>query len=112
VPPRDWRLRVRDILRAAERIQSYTSGLSQERFAADDKTLEAVSFAFIVIGEAASHVPQEVCERAGGVPWAKMRGMRNVVAHEYFGIDPEVVWETATRDIPSIVEPLKRLLGE
>ena len=71
-----------------------------------------MSFAFVVIGEAASHVPEEVCERAADVPWAKMRGMRNVVAHEYFGIDREVVWETATRDIPSIVEPLRRLLDE
>ena len=112
MPPRDWRLRVQDILSATERIRDYTKTLTQESFAADEKTVEAVSFALLVIGEAASHVPKEVCERATDVPWAKMRGMRNVVAHEYFGIDRSVLWETATRDVPTIVGPLRSLLDD
>ncbi len=112
MPLRDWRLRVSDMLSAAERIGRYTSGLSFEQFAQDERTVEAVCFAFVVIGEAATHVPGEVQTRAPDLPWRKMQAMRNVAAHEYFGLDVRTVWETAVKDVPSLVAPLRELLGQ
>jgi hypothetical protein len=110
VPPRDWRLRVSDILGAVERIGRYTEGLTQEQFARDQKTYEAVCFALVVIGESATRISQDVQAKAPDVPWRKMRGMRNIAAHEYFGLDLETVWQTATRDVPALRPLLERLL--
>jgi uncharacterized protein with HEPN domain len=106
VPRRDWRLRVADILAAVDRIRRYTAGLDRMRFESDERTVEAVCFALVVIGEAASHVPDDVQGSAPQIPWRKMRAIRNIAAHEYFGLDVGAVWATATADVP----PLKPLL--
>lgn len=108
---RDWRLRTEDILRAASRIAAFVDGLSKERFLADDKAVAAVSYELLVMGEAVRAIPEQVRNMAPGVPWEKIRGMRNLVAHEYFGVDLDVVWETATRDVPAVVEPIRMLLA-
>lgn len=112
MPPRDWRLRIEDILEAAVRIQRYVEGKDLEAFRADDLLLDAVSRCFGIIGEAATHVPREVADAHPEVPWAEMRGMRNVVVHEYFGVTDETLWKTATEDLPTIMEPLRRLLAQ
>jgi uncharacterized protein with HEPN domain len=111
VPPRDWRLRVSDILAAVERIARYTNGLTRERFVREEKTIEAVCFALIVIGEAASHVPESAQTSVPNIPWRKMRGMRNIAAHEYFGLDLEALWQTATQDVPALRPLLEQLLA-
>ena len=82
MPPRDWRLRITDILAAVERIRRYTAGLQEAGFARDEKTVEAVCFALIVIGEAVTHVPADVQAMDPQIPWRKMKGMRNIAAHE------------------------------
>jgi len=111
VPHRDWRLRVADILAAIERIGRYTAGLDRASFERDERTAEAVCFALVVIGEAASHVPDEVQATAPQVPWRKMKAMRNIAAHEYFGLDLATVWETATVDVPALKPFLEALLA-
>ncbi len=90
-PSRDWSLRVGDILGAVARIGRYTERLTLERFARDEKTIEAVCFALIVIGEAAARISEADQARAPEVPWRKMRAMRNIAAHEYFGLDVETL---------------------
>lgn len=111
MPLRDWRLRVADILAAVERIGRYTAGLDRVSFERDERTVEAVCFALLVIGEAASHVPDTVQQSAPQVPWRKMKAMRNIAAHEYFGLDVGTVWETATADVPPLKPMLEALLG-
>ena len=111
MPRRDWRLRVSDILQAVERIESFTRGLTLEMFMRDERTIAAVSYELVVIGEAAKHVPAEAEAVAPEVPWQDMRDMRNVVAHEYFGVDLTIVWRTATEDVPKLAPPLRGLLG-
>jgi uncharacterized protein with HEPN domain len=110
VPPREWRLRIEDILDAAARIARYTEGKSLAAFAADDLTLDAVSRCFGIVGEAATHVPAEITAAYPEIPWAEMRAMRNIVVHEYFGVTKETLWKTAREDLPTIVEPLRSLL--
>jgi uncharacterized protein len=111
VPRRDWRLRVADILAAVERIGRYTAGLDRARFEDDERTVEAVCFAPVVIGEAASHLPDDVQASTPQIPWRKMRAMRNIAAHEYFGIDVGTVWATATADVPPLKPLLEALLA-
>ena len=105
----DWRERVDDILEAVERIQNYTKGLDFQQFSHDQKTVDAVVRNITVIGEASHHVPDKVQAAAIRIPWADMRGMRNVVVHEYFGVSLPILWETIQHDLPPLVEPLREL---
>jgi uncharacterized protein with HEPN domain len=111
VPPREWRLRIEDILEAAARAQSYVADMDLAAFVADDRTLDAVSRCFGIIGEAVSHVPKDIIAAHPEIPWAEMRGMRNIVVHEYFGVTSETLWKTAREDLPAIIDPLRKLLG-
>ena len=81
-----------------------------EAFVADDRTLDAVSRCFGIIGEAVRHPPQDVIDAHPELPWSEMRAMRNVVVHEYFGVTSETLWKTAREDLPAIIEPLRALL--
>ena len=84
--------------------------MSYEDFHKDQRTIDAVVRKLTIIGEAANHVPDAICERNPDIPWVDMRAMRNFVVHEYFGINEQIVWDTVQDDLPGIVEPLKRLL--
>jgi uncharacterized protein with HEPN domain len=55
-----------------------------------------------VIGEASSHLPDEVLQRYKDIPWRLMKGIRNILAHEYFGVDLEIIWKTVKEDLPAI----------
>lgn len=66
---------------------------------------------FTIIGEAASHVPAEIVTAHSAIPWNKMREMRNVVVHGYFGVDTRILWETIQSDLPPLVPLLESLLG-
>jgi|SRR3954453_16638840 uncharacterized protein with HEPN domain len=102
-PPRDWRLYADDILEACAKIRRYISGLTYEAFVADERTVDAVIRNIEIIGEAAKRLPEEVTLKAPSVPWRKVRGMRDVVAHGYFGVDRALVWNTATTKIHALL---------
>ena len=110
MPHRKWDLRIRDILTAIERISTYTRNLDLESFRSDTKTVDAVVRNFEIIGEAAAHLPQDLLADHAEIPWQDMRDMRNVLAHEYFGINEKIVWETLQNDLPALVPLLKDLL--
>jgi uncharacterized protein with HEPN domain len=111
VPPREWRLRIEDILDAATRAQRYVGDMDLAAFEADDRTLDAVSRCFGIIGEAVARVPDDVIAAHPEIPWAEMRAMRNVVVHEYFGVTNETLWKTVREDLPPIIGPLRKLLS-
>jgi uncharacterized protein with HEPN domain len=110
VPPRDWRIRIEDIIEAATAIAGYVQGLSFEEFGRDRKTVDAVVRNLEVIGEAARHVPEEVRARFPELPWSDMADMRNVLIHEYFGVDLTILWKTASIDLPAILPALRRVI--
>lgn len=110
MPPRDWRVRANDIVEATRRAQSYISGLTFEQFKTDSRSVDATSYAILVIGEAANLFPESVVLAAPEIPWADIRGMRNRIAHEYFGVDLEVLWYTVIEDLPGLQLAFKRCL--
>jgi uncharacterized protein with HEPN domain len=65
-----------------------------------------VSADLIIIGEAASHIPDDVQDANQDVPWILMRAMRNRVVHVYFDVDPDILWDTVHSDLPKLVDPL------
>jgi uncharacterized protein with HEPN domain len=91
-PERSWKIRLEDMLICIAKIKAYTLGMTFEKIRDDDKTVDAVIGNFEIIGEAAWHIPLEIQEKYPKLAWLEMRGMRNIVAHEYFGISLSIIW--------------------
>lgn len=108
--PRKWQNRIQDILDAIAEIQSFVDSYTFDRFRTDSKTIKAVGADLMIIGEAASHIPEEIQSATPDVPWHLMRAMRNRVVHVYFDIDPTILWDIIQQDLPSLVSPLRALL--
>ena len=102
---RDWRFRVRDILAAVRAVAAYTDGMTFEEFVADARTRDAVVRNLMTMGESVRSIPEVIISAHPQVPWRLMRGVRNVVVHEYFGVDDAILWETVRGDLPPL-EPL------
>ena len=116
MPPRDWRLRIEDMLDAARAIAGFVGEFIEssdiDAFARDRKTVDAVVRNLEVIGEAARHVPESIRTRFPDVPWADIVGMRSVLIHEYFGVDFEILWQTIQNDLPALAQRLESILEE
>jgi len=113
MPSRNWQLRVQDILQAIADIHDFTNGLDFDDFQDDRMRTQSVLYNFVIIGEAATNIPDEIKERHPEIPWRMMSDMRNVMAHEYFQINLKVVWKTIHRSLPPLVPCLRAiLLGE
>lgn len=83
---RDSTLLIGDILESAYKILDYTEGLSFEQFSSDGKTIDAVIRNFEIIGEAANRLPQKFRSNFNFVDWDRIRGFRNRIVHDYFGL--------------------------
>lgn len=108
---RDWRFRVRDILAAVQAVAAYTEGMSFEGFVADARTRDAVVRNLMTMGESVRWIPDAILGAHPEVPWRTMRGVRNVVVHEYFGVDDLILWETVRGDLPPLVPLLEAVLA-
>jgi uncharacterized protein with HEPN domain len=111
MPRRDWRLRVADMPDAAETAMSLADGLEKSEFLADRTLVDASIKNMSVLGEAAAHIPDEIVQLWPDVPWRMMRDMRNLIIHEYFGVNPDIVWGTVSDDLPIVVSELRRIPG-
>ena len=112
MPHRSWEFRVFDIIEAIDNVFEYTEDMNYDQFVRDRKTFDAVIKNFITIGEAAAHLPNDFIEKHKDIPWRDMRDMRNILVHEYFGVDRHVVWETIKNNLPPILPLLRQILGK
>jgi uncharacterized protein with HEPN domain len=84
--------------------------MTYEEFIADSKTIDAVVRNFEVIGEAANRLPESLKDAATNVDWHKMRGLRNRIAHHYFGLNFEIIWTAIEEDIDDLIKKMQTLL--
>lgn len=99
---RSDQLLLEDIAESILKIIRYTEGYNQSEFEAEDKTEDAVFRNFEIIGEAANHLSEELKYSFQNVDWFKIRGFRNRIVHQYFGIDFEIVWHLISNYIPDL----------
>jgi uncharacterized protein with HEPN domain len=108
---KDDRLYLIQMLERAERIFDYTAA-GREEFLRDPKTQDAVLRSFEVMGEAAKRVPQSIRDRSLEIPWRRLAGFRDVLIHQYEGVDLEEVWKRVEEDLPPLGEALRKLLQQ
>ena len=108
---RDFKVLLDDILEASQRIRSYTDGLSLPELRADQKTIDAVVRNLEVMGEAIKKLPAEVRDRHPDVPWKKIAGLRDILIHQYFGIDLDIVWDVVETKLPALAERVAEILA-
>jgi len=98
---RDYILFMEDILTCIEKIKRYTSNASFEEFCESEMAVDAVIRNLEIIGEAVKKIPEEIRKKYADVEWKEAAGFRDVLIHDYFGIDLEAVWDTLRNNIPS-----------
>ena len=108
---RDSKVYLEDILEAIRKIREFTDGLSLAALSKDAKTLDAVIRNLEVIGEAVKRLPEEVRDQQPDVEWKKISGLRDILIHEYVGINVEVVWDVIQHKLSGLEEAAKKLLG-
>lgn len=104
---RDWAFRIQDILKAIKKIEAYIEGMTAESFKKNELVVDAVIRNLEVIGEASKNIPLAIRRLHPDIPWDQMNGMRNILIHEYFGVDVPTVWHTAKRHLPSLKQQLE-----
>jgi uncharacterized protein with HEPN domain len=103
---RDWSLFVADMQEAIEKIASYVDAMTFTDFQSDTRTVDAVVHNLLVIGEAARCLPASVKENHPDIDRIAINGLRNRIAHEYFGLSLSVIWEIVQRDLPRLQQQL------
>jgi len=106
MPKREIYLYIEDALEAIEAIENYIDSLSFEDFREDRKTYSATIREYIVIGEAIAHTIETLEEEIPDFPWRIIKDFRNVIVHEYFGVDAEMVWDISTHNLVTLKEKL------
>jgi len=106
---REWKLFVEDILESIELIEKYIGNLEFNDFSKDRKTIDAVVRNFEIIGEASKYIPDYIKEKHADVDWIGIVGLRNRIAHEYFGISLEIVWNIVKQELPKLQNQMKQI---
>lgn len=107
---RDRLLLLEDMLESIQKIFKYTKAMSYDEFLEDDKTIDAVVRNFEIIGEAANKIEDDFKTLNPELEWNKLRGFRNRIVHEYFGIDIEIVWTIIQEDLINYLECLEVII--
>lgn len=107
---REWTERIKDILDAIDEIDVFVAGMEWKTFQSDFKTIRAVELNLIIIGEAASRIPDAIQATYPDVPWPFMKAMRNRLVHAYFDIDAQILWDTVQGDLPLLKATLRQFM--
>ena len=104
--PREWRFYIDDMIGFAEKVIAYTQGLDQDGFVRSGLNYDATVRNLELIGEAATHIPDEIHQTNPQIPWRLIIATRNRLIHAYLGIDNDTLWSIIRSDIPALLPQL------
>jgi uncharacterized protein with HEPN domain len=107
---RDPLLFLEDIEKSCEKVLRYTEGRSKDQVFDDDIRADAVLLNLHIIGEAVKKLPGDLRERYPDVAWREIAGLRDVIAHTYFALDSDILWDAVERDVAALVNAVKRII--
>jgi uncharacterized protein with HEPN domain len=99
---------LQDILESITDIEAFTAGIDFEGFQANREKVLVVVKSLEILGEAVKKIPDDIRSQYPGIPWRAIAGMRDVLVHEYWGIDTDVIWATVQEGLP----PLKKEIAQ
>ena len=108
---RDWLLFLDDLIASAQKIARLTQGLDADQLARDEAAFDAVLFNLQVMGEAVKSFPPEAMARLSPQHRSAPARWRDLIAHRYFAIDPDIIWDVAVNHVPSLLADAVRLRG-
>ena len=103
---RKLNLYLEDIANSIIKIQTYTNAMNKDQLFADERTYDAVIFNLQIIGEASKNIPDNIRERYSQIEWKKIIGLRNIIAHAYFSLEDDIIWDT----LQTKLDPLKNCI--
>ncbi|HLD33322.1 MAG TPA: DUF86 domain-containing protein [Candidatus Nanoarchaeia archaeon] len=103
-------LYLKDILDAIERIKTYTANSNLKDLQTDRKTLDSVLMNFLIIGEAASQMPDTIKEKYTEVPWSDIKRFRNVVVHKYWSVEIKAVWMIIQDRLETLKQQIEQII--
>jgi len=109
---RYYKLFVKDILDAIDKIEEFVGNMDYGEFMKDDKSSTAVVKKIEIIGEAIKNIPRDVRVKYKAIPWKDIVGMRNKITHNYFKIDYEIVWNVVKEKLPALKIQIEQVLKE
>jgi uncharacterized protein with HEPN domain len=104
--------RLYHILDAITNIENFSTGINYQNYIEDYKLRLALVKLLEIVGEASNGITLETQERFPEVEWAVLKGIRNILVHEYFGIDYDIVWESITQNIPVLKDKIEKIFNE
>lgn len=107
--PREWRFYVTDMIKFSENVISYTNGFDQNRFENSGITYDATIRNLELIGEAATHIPQQIRDQYTAIAWRMIIATRNQLIHGYLGIDNDTLWSIIQTDVPHLLIQLQKI---
>jgi uncharacterized protein with HEPN domain len=109
---RDPLILLDDMLLAIRKVRSYTKGMTKNELLEDERTLDAVIRNLEVLGEAAKYLPGDFRDQYRDIEWRKIAGLRDILIHQYFGIDIHIIWDILETKLPSLEKNLQRILED
>jgi uncharacterized protein with HEPN domain len=109
---REWQSYLADIKTACEKVRRFTAGMDRKTFFEDDRTYHAVIHCLLIVGEAVKRLPDDVRREMPAVEWRKIAGMRDWLAHVYFSINSDILWDVVESKVPSLLQEIEFFLAK
>ena len=108
--PRDYKIYLKDVLESIAKIEEYTKGVSFEEFSRERMREDAIIRNLMTIGEAIKSVPKDIRSESPATEWDDMVGLRDILIHQYFGIELETIWDIIKKDLPKLKREVETLI--
>lgn len=108
--PRDYKIYLKDILESIAKIDEYTKGVSFDEFKEERMREDAIIRNLMTIGEAVKSIPDTIRSKSPQTEWEEMAGLRDILVHQYFGIELGTIWDIIKKDLPRLKRDIEKLI--